>query len=280
MFTTLTSVSQEPYEITLDLTFSDALWVDAELTNSANYTLSNSAYVRKVDILADNQLRLWVEKFYGHLTFVLNIVNVRDIYGDLIIGVPVTISPFYSTANISNYNGLIRTSHDDRFVTMDTQRIYLAGAQGIDVFRRERVLGKKTWGQVFDGYGINAFFVANYPSDLVITDTHSPYISYANPASGGTTTNVNTHIIFVIYDVTTATEITTTLIYVNGIVAFNGSSGWQNNFCGSITVAYQRLVFNIWHRVPFALGAVTVRVIASDLLSNAMDQSYSFTIIP
>lgn len=273
-----------PFEITLDLTFSNDMFQNEELTNSANYTLSNGAYVRKVDILDIDQVRLWVEHFYGNSSFSLSVSNLTDSYGGIVLDQSISISPFYSSASISNYNGLIRTWRDDYFVTNDSQRIYLAGVKGIDVFsRRSNGFADKYWGQVFDDYGIDAMFVANFPNDVVFTDSQPPYLSYMNPSSGDIVSG-DSHILFVIKDDGTAVDLTSITVYLNSVLVFNGglNGGWGENFSGNIVFGYQTVGFDIWANWAGLLGETTdveMRITASDLLGNVLNFIYSFEII-
>lgn len=278
--TNLISAEVGPYEITIDLVFDGYLYVNDELTNSANYTLSGGAYIRNVEVLDVDRLRLWSENFYGQTSFQLNISNIMDGYGDP-IDVTTSVTPFYSTANIGSYNGFIRTNHSSRIITSDSQRIYLSGAKGIDVFRKGTGISKYKWAQIFDGYGINTMFVANFPTDISIVDTQAPYISYSLPGNGDVAIP-ETHIIAIVSDATTSIEITSLSIYVNGTIAFIGSyGGWQPGFSGNIILLYQSIGFNIWPEDPFTMDSfVTVRIIADDLLGNQMDTSYTFEISP
>ena len=278
MPTSLISVQPGPYEITLDLNFDGPLSSDISTLSSANYKLTNGAYTRKVEQIVSNQVRIWIEKFYGYPTFELNILNVKDIHDDPILGVPVSISPFYSTANIGNYNGLVRTKHDSRFVVSDSQRIYLAGSKGIDILKKERKLVNKTWAQVFDNYGIESMFVANFPNEVIFVDTQPPYISYAMPYDGGEA-YPDSHIIFEISDAITSAEISSVKVYINDSIIFDGSyDGWFNNFSGNVDVNYKKINFDILPpSSAFIIGSYyTVRIIASDLMNNQMDYSYTF----
>ena len=135
--TGISSAQYGPYEITIDVVFGSNLYDDTELTNPANYTFSNGMYARYVEKLTDNSIRLWIELFYGEELFTLTInSNIKDSYGYSIPSYwnTTTIEPFESTANIGNYNGKIRTWRESSLVSADTQRIYLAGSKGIDIF--------------------------------------------------------------------------------------------------------------------------------------------------
>lgn len=283
-FYTKTSVKQidfGPYEITYDLTFTGPVYNDAELTNSANYTINNGAYAKKIDKLADDQVRIWSELLYGHTSF--NVVvssNVKDSYSIPIDENETIIGPFYSTANIGSYNGLIRTSHDSRLISSDSQRIYLAGSKGLDIFKRDLSLTNSVWAQVFDSYGIDSMFLINYPSDVIISDVLPPYISYASPGDGEAVFP-DTHVLFIVTDVTSSVDISSMVVYLNGQIVFRGNSGgWQEGFSGNITLGYRNISVDIWPDSLFTPDSyVIVRIIAGDMSGNIMDYSYAFEVI-
>ncbi|MFA5048777.1 MAG: hypothetical protein WC516_07160 [Patescibacteria group bacterium] len=277
--TSIKQIEQGPYEITVDLTFSGPMYNDIEFTNSANYKFTNGAYARKIEKLNDDQVRIWTEYLYGHTLFDLSVFNVKDNYNFLIYENTISIAPFYSTASLGSYNGMIRTFHDSRFITSDSQRIYLAGSKGLDIFKTEKRINK-TWAQVFDSYGTDSMVVVNYPNDLTINDNIPPYISYALPNNGGTAFS-NTHIIFIISDLSTSIEISSLVIYINGILVFIGNNGgWQYGVSGNIDIGYKNIKVEFWLSTLFVVGtSVIVRIIADDLMKNKMDSSYSFTII-
>lgn len=280
--TSIKQVEQGPYEITFDVTFTGPMYDNEELTNSANYKFTSGAYARRIDKLANDKIRIWSEYIFGQTSFDLTISsNVKDSYGISIVGNTIPVIPFYSSANLGNYNGLIRTYHNSRFVSADSQRIYLAGSKGVDVFKKgSRILNNRTWAQIFDAYGIDSMFVMNYPNDISITDTHAPYISYALPGDGETAFP-SSHILFVITDAATSVELSSVTIYINNVAAFRGNyGGWQDGFCGNIGIGYKNIGVDIWTTTPFVVGDyITVRIIASDLMANVMDHSYTFEVI-
>lgn len=279
--TSIEQVEQGPYEITFDITFTGPMYDDIELTNSSNYKFTNGAYARKVEKLDSDSVRVWSELVFGQSSFDLTISsNVKDSYGIPLAGNTIPVVPFYSSANISNYNGKIRTNHSSRFVTSDSQRIYLAGDKGIDVFKIEKKTINRTWAQIFDAYGIDSMFVVNYPNDVSITDTQPPYIGYALPGDGETAFP-DTHVLFIVNDAATSIELSSVTIYLNGVAAFRGNyGGWQDGFCGNLALAYKSIGADIWMSTPFIVGSyITVRIIASDLMGNIMDRSYVFEII-
>jgi hypothetical protein len=272
------------YEITLDLKFDTLMMQDDNLRNSANYHFDNGMYARKVDIIDGYNVRLWVELFYGSdfiLTADQNIINA-DGYSLPLNDDSYGISPFQSDATFSNYNGMVRTWHESGNIMSDSERIYLASTKGIDVFAKlYNSSGFFRWGHIFDEYGIDAMYVANYPSDLEITDTVAPFLANIVP-SPSSFAPANTHISFDVVDTITAVEITTLRVYINGGLAFSGGySGWQSGWFGEINIGYRQLSVELWPDVNFTSGlTVTVRIVASDFMGNEMDESYSFFINP
>lgn len=280
--THISNINVELYEISLDVTFGSDLQSDAELTNPANYVFNNGMYARWVDKLNDRKVRLWVELFYNKEEFTLTVSdNIHDAYGNILPSPynSYTISPFSSTATMSNYNGKVRTWHESYHVSADDHRIYLAGTKGIDVFTKEANLIPSRWAQIFDAYGINSMFVANFGGDYEFTDHDPPYISYRNPFPA-TTVSGNTVIYMIIKDIVTAVEIPSLTIYINDLLVFGGSNGgWSNNYSGNIQIEYQSLNITITPPSVFVDGEeVEVRVIAYDLFGNILDGFYSFFI--
>lgn len=276
------SLVEGTFEIDLVLTFGGEMTVNSDLFEPANYVFNNGMYVRLVELIDNQSVRLWTEFFHSNDTFQLAVgSNVLDSYGDALPSSynTVDISPFKSDANIGNFNGLIRTKRVGNVILADSQRIYVAGSRGIDVFRKETSSIPRRFGQVFDGYNITAMFVANFPGALQIVDGEAPFLSNQSPAPNTSTTN-NTSIAFSIEDRTTAVEITSTTIYVNNDVAFRGGfEGWSNNYKGNIVISYRTLNFTIKPPTVFSLGdVVSVRVVASDLLGNQLDTTYYYII--
>jgi hypothetical protein len=275
------------YEITLDLTFTDLLKIDNGLLNSSNYIFNNGMYARKVDIISivggfAEKIRLWAELFSNNSSFNLQLSSdILDQYGFSIPGSYnfEIISPFISEANISNYNGKIRTGRESELVFADSQRIYLAGKKGIDVFRKQSKTTPVKWAQILDGYEITAMFVANPDGDVIITDTNPPFLQDQIPIPDGTMISTEP-IQFTIADLKTSIEITSVMVYINNQLIFQGAGGgWSNDFFGKITIGYKKLDFYTKPNVPFILSSVVyVRVIARDLLNNLLDTTYSFTV--
>jgi hypothetical protein len=248
--------------------------------NPAYYLFDNGMYVRLVENLGNNSYRLWTELYEGDATFGLTFSpSLVDSNGGSIYSDPITTTPFPSTADLSNYDGKVRTWRQSNLISADSQRIYLAGTRGIDVFRKISEVNPVRWGQILDAYGISAMFVANYGNDLVITDTVPPYLTDQDPPPVGVA-YTSDPILFTITDFESAVEIPSTTVYVNDILAFSGGDGgWSNGYSGTITVEFRKLVFVINPSVPFIPESVIrVRVIASDLFGNTMDGTYSFTV--
>jgi hypothetical protein len=276
------SYAMGPYEINLDLTFSGDMQQDDALVNPANYQFDLGMYARLVDIIDGYNIRLWVELFGEETSFTLTIdPDVVDLFGDSLISGPLTITPFASAADLTNFNKKVRTWRQSNLISADSERIYLAGTKGIDVFRKVNEINPVRWGQILDSYGVNAMFVANYDDDLVITDDQPPFLTNQSPTPGGTGT-VSTSVVFTTKDITTAVEITSVTVYIDNVLAFSGGlNGWSNGYSGTIIVGYKELAFVITSPDPFVLNdTIAVRVVATDLLGNTLDVTYSFLVTP
>jgi len=205
--------------------------------------------------------------------------NITDEYGN---SFPSSynskeISPFQSEANISNYNGRIRTWRESKIVLADSKRIYLGGTKGIDVLHKGTGYPPTKWAYALNGYKIGAMCLANYSSDLTFSETAAPYLKDLWPASGGSV-RLDDSVFFTVADLGTAVNITDVTVYINGAVAFAGGyGGWSNSYVGSIEVSHQELDFTIEPSGGFSEGTVSVRIIAYDLLGNQLDTTYSFT---
>ena len=280
--TEVLSIETTLYEITLDVTFGEALMAGGELSNPANYTFSNGMYARYVDVISTTEVRLWVELFYEYEEFTLTVESgIKDQYGN-ILPEPfnsIELAPFQSIAIMGNFNGKVRTWRESFLVSADDNRIYLAGSKGIDVFRKETSTMSRRWGQIFNVHGMNAMFVAHFGGDIPAIDTDAPFFQYQNPFPE-TTVPVNTNILFTLADLTTAVEIPSMIVYVNNVIAFNGGSGgFLNGYSGNIIIGYQKLDVIIIPPIPFADGeTIYVRIVATDLLENRLDGSYKFYI--
>lgn len=283
--TTISSVAST-FEIALNIEFNGNMLNNSELDNPANYTFTNDGqpsamYARLVDVIDGYNVRLWVELFANKTSFTLTVSNnVKDSDGYSLSPNTFSFSPFQSTATMSNYNAKIRTWRESRIIREDSQRIYLAGTKGIDVFRKQTEVVPIRWAQIYDSYGIDAMFVANFPNDLEIMDTAAPFLQNQNP-SPGSFAGADTSISFSVTDATTAVEITAITVYVNGLVAFMGGlGGWASGYSGQIIVGYKQLDFILIPSSNFAPDSfVFVRVVASDLLGNILSTTYSFEIL-
>jgi hypothetical protein len=282
--TSIIDLRPELYEITLDLTFDTPMLEDENLINPANYTFEGyGTYARKVDILAPDKVRLWVELFYGQDNFEITVNSaIKNIDGYSILppGNTYGVSPFKADATFTNYNAMVRTWHDSNIIAADSQRVYLSGTKGIDVFRKESATRFARWGQIFDEYGIDSMYVANYPSDLIITDTTAPELVDVNPVPNSYV-SADTRLSFKVRDTTTAVEITNLRVYVDGDLAFSGGyGGWGSGWSGIIETSHHQLEVEMWPNTYFSTGSVVnVRIVAEDLLGNGLDESYVFYII-
>lgn len=275
-------ITVDPFEMTVDIDFGRPMTIDSLLTNPTSYQFDKGMYCRLVEILDSENIRLWVELFQEQSSFDLTIdgsLTDADGYTLPPASRTATLSPFYSGATMSNYNGRVRSWHESKLVTSDSQRIYLSSTRGIDVFRKVNVSTPARWAQILDAYGITAMFVANFPNDLVITDTDPPYLTDQSPLPGGIAIPSD-FILFTVADLVTSVEPTSVTVYVDGIVVFAGGfGGFQSGYSGSVTVGYKQLLFVLEPPVPFVQGStVSVRVVASDLLGNTLDTLYTFSI--
>jgi hypothetical protein len=281
--TKILSAEVSEFEIAIDVIFDNYMTLDAALINPANYTFDNGAYSRLVDVLDINTVRIWVELFYNNLSFTLTVSNVIDGYGSSILPPDnsIIVSPFYSATNINitNYNGKVRTWHDSSFIAADSQRVYLAGTKGIDVFRKLTPTSFLRWAQIYDAYGIDSMFVANFPNDIIFNDQNRPTVTNLDPNIADIAMP-STHITFDILDLSTAVEITEVKVYINSEIAFRGDyGGWYNGYSGNINIGYKTLSFDIWPSTDFELeSTVSVRVFAKDLIGLYVNYSYVFYI--
>lgn len=272
-----------PYEITIDVTFSGLMSPVEELWSCANYIFNGNAYARKIEVLESSgssvkKIRLWAELLYGRDSFSLHLGPlITDLHGYPIVR-DFTFNIFHSTANISNYDGKVRTWRESELIQADSQRIYLAGIKGIDVFRKQTRVTPVHWGQIFDGYGISAMFVANYSGDYIFSDTITPYLKDLVPPPSGTFYVVDP-IFLTVADLTTAVEITSVMVYINNLLIFKGDGGgWRNGFSGNIDIRFRELCFKIiTNGAILPNTVVSVRVVATDLLSNTLDETYTFS---
>ena len=282
----LQSLVNDIYEITLRLTYTEPMTVNAEYSNAANYKFNNGMYARLIEVVDDQNVILLVENFHTNKEFSLSVSSsILDAYGNPIPDNfnSITIQPFQSAATISNFNGLTRSWRQNNVVLADSQRIYVSGIRGIDVYRKRSASNPTRWGQILDEYGVNSMFVANFPNDLVVSDTDAPSLENQSPAPLSSVLSADADIIsFNISDATTAVEPTAVTVYVNGTIAFSGGfGGWYNGYSGKVIVNHKELEFSIIPPKLFAVGSVViVRVVAIDLLNNRLDTTYQFSIAP
>jgi len=270
-----------PFEINVNLVFSEDMMGD--LGNPANYSFGGVAYARLVEVISQRKVKLWVEQFQGSDPFSITTNNkILDSYGaPLPTSSGIELTPFQSNANMSNTNGRLRTWRESVAVAQDDERVILAGIRGIDVFdKRISISPPARWAQIFDEYGIDAIFYANFGEDFRFSDGNEPFFVSRSPAPSESVAS-STDITFSVADEITAIEITATAVFVNGVLAFSGAQGgFSNGFSGEITIDYQQLNFTITPPSPFTPGTtVSVRVTATDLLGNTLDSTYSFSII-
>ena len=279
--TNLISFDINLYEITLDVTFGGPM-NSIGLTNPANYTFSNGMYARYIESIDSSTIRMWVELFYGEETFTITTSSdILDSYGDPIPSSynGVALGPFPSEASFSNFNGKIRTSKNNSLISADANFIYMATDRGIDVLRRNNLSNASRWAQVFDEYGINSMYIANFGDDLEISDTAPPVFLSRTPVPGANVSST-TSVSVAIYDEHSAIEPTSLIIYIDNEIAFNGvQNGFANGYYGTVQLGYRTIYATISPPSAFLSGStVWVRAIATDLLGNRLDSTYQFTI--
>lgn len=269
-----------PYEETIKIVFTNDLNTNSALMSCANYVLSNGAYVYNIELLDTNIIRLWTKLLWGHPTFRLTINNITNAGGDPLNINYADFNIDTSTANIGSYNGQIATWRSSNFVAKDSQRVYLAGGRGIDVFYRNSLTNLTRWAQIFDGYNITALSIANFGGDLEITDTAIPYLLNQNPSPDEVLLATTNTILLSIADADSSVDLTSVIISVNDSAMFNGTSGgWADGYTSVVTVHPQQLDFIIV--CPY-FGMDTqniIRVVAADLMGNTLTTSYVFYIL-
>jgi hypothetical protein len=275
----ISAVTPSSYEIVLDVSFEQPLTINSAVIEPANYIFTHGMYARKAQVLSTSSVRLWVELFHTQQEFSLSVSpNVLDSYGD---SIPESynsfvFSPFSSLADLSNFNGRVRTWRDSHVVSADTNCVYLGGTKGIDVFNKKA--GR--WAQIFNETDqVNSMFVANFGGNYNFYEKVPPYLFDVSPAEGSIAP-YNTTILFCVGDESLAVEPTALKIYINNVIAFNGESGgWANGYSGFIEIHYRYLEVAIKPTTPFAMGEeITVRVIAKDLALNTLDTRYTYSV--
>lgn len=276
----LISMTIEPYETTLKLIFSGDM-DSSSLLDSSLFTISNGAYVRKVDVQEPNIIKLWVEKLYGSYPFSLTISTlVKDTHDGYLERTSTDVDIFQSSAFFSNTNGFIRSWHNSDFIRKDEKRAYLCGASGIDVFNTTYGLNNSyRWAQILDSYGISAVCLVNTNDGYEFSESTSPWISNCMPIRGSTVP-IPTTISFTIND-RLSLEIVSVAIYISNTLVFSGVSGWNNNWGGQITVYSNRIDVELFPPQDFfQINTVIVRIVAYNLMEILLDDSYLFYITP
>jgi hypothetical protein len=274
------SVSQGEYEINIEVEFEEDVLANGELAEPANYIFSYGMYARYAEVISLKKVKLWVENFSGHLNFTLSVNKILDVYGNVI---PTSynnfiFSPFYSSADLTNYNAKVRTWHDSKLVSTDDDRVYLAGEKGIDVFNKEIAKETSLWAQIFNsGKPVKAMFVAN-TSTYKFRDSDPPYLVDVIPAPDSMVLPPGTPIMFSITDEKTSVNPLTILVRVNNRIVFDGSyDGWKQGYSGYVIIGYKVVEVLLKPPLPFIDGDdVTVRVVAKDIMKNKMDVEYTY----
>ncbi len=282
----LTSLSQGPYEITLDASFSGPMLLSS-LLDASLYQISGGAYVRQVETLPlgssiPTGVRLWLEGFQGDGFFTLMVSHlVKDLSGDALApsGRTAQIYPFQSTAYFSNTSGYVRSRHVSTLAKKDNFRVYLIGTKGMDVFDISRGFEQPLrWAQILDGYGFGAACVLG-TADYAFKDTDPPFLANRNPYPGQTGVSIGTDILLSVADEVTSVEVTAIAVYVNSHLAFSGMSGWNSGYGGCISVVPQIVSILLYPPVGgVVVGTNTVSVVAMDLAGNLLNTSYTFIV--
>jgi hypothetical protein len=263
----------DPYEITLRLVFSGAM-DPVTILDASLFRISGGAYARKVDILSQSELRLWVEGLTGEEPFTMTVSSlVADIHGghpagDIVLPVPV----FQSDALFP-----LRSWHVSQVALQDAQRAYFAGYRGVDVLDiRFGMAASNRWAQVLDAYGVVAMCLSGDGYDFSVGVP--PILADLDPPPYAVGVPTGTGIRFSVVGETTSVEMSSLAIYVDTVLAFGGIGGWVGNWGGQITVRHQGFDVELLPPEPFAPDSrVVVRVVVSDLLGTSSDTTYSFT---
>lgn len=269
------------YEILVSIDFSNDLLNNGEELKTKNYIFNNGAYVRKAELINSKKINLFVEKLFNSEMFTLTIsTSIKDIYNNSLINNILDVSVVFSAANLSNYNGFVRTSRSEQSIFLDSQRLYMSGDRGIEIFRKKTDTTFEKWGQFFNNDKITAMSVVNYPDDLIITDNDPPFIYLNNPSNGQHDVLSDTSIYFVLRDLDTGINLDKVKIYVNNNEVFSGISGWENNYYGNIEIFYKSLSFVLFPPINFEYGStVNIKIESYDLLNNFSLNEYEFYII-
>lgn len=105
----------------------------------------------------------------------------------------------------------------------------------------------------------------------------SPELQNQDPTPGSTGNDSNTNIYLEIYDENDDLDISTVDIYINGDLAWSGDSVQQPGFSGFKSPITNGYGYTISPWEEFTDGLQTIRVVASDLALNSIDESYQFS---
>lgn len=279
VFTALAYV--DGYEILVSVEFSNDLLNNGEELKTKNYIFNNGAFVRKVELINSKKVNLFVEKLFDFESFILTVsASIKDIYNNSLNNNVLNVSVAFSVADLSNYNGFVRTSRSERAIFIDSQRLYMSGDRGIEIFRKKTDITFEKWGQFFCNVPITAMTIVNYPNDLIITDGSPPFIYSSEPTNGQQNVMPDTSISFVLRDLDTGINLDKIKVYVNNIEVFSGNSGWKNSYYGNIEIYYKSLSFVLFAPINFEYGStVNIKIESYDLLNNFSLNEYEFYII-
>ena len=192
------------------------------------------------------------------------------------------ITPTKSNAIISSSNGLVKTSNRINMAAFDSERIYFASGDGVDVitFEKENGLVKKNIAYVKDGYNINSMYLASFGKTYKHSSSSLPYLVNKNPVENGSMNSSDTLSFTITGNL--SVNIQDTYVYINDTLAFAGypignNTGWVNGFNGHITTGFRQLNFFI--KSSFSTGSLKIYVEATDINNNKMEEVYYINII-
>ncbi len=112
-------------------------------------------------------------------------------------------------------------------------------------------------------------------------DTNSPELIDKNPDNGYVDVVVDTNIKFSVIDWDSYVDKSSIDAYVDGYIAYHNET-FQSGFTGSVTAisdSYDGYAFSIKRTLDYnSYDLVSIRVLAEDIFSNSIDETYSFRI--
>ena len=266
-------------EVTIDVVFTEPFLDDFDAINPANYTFTNGTYTKKVEVIALNSVRLWVEK-PTDLQTTLAVNNIKNLFS-------IPINPFnnsydfyfpQSEALMAGNKNLTRTSNNSSHIMYDETRVYVGSDKGLDIFKKNSPTSLDKWAHIFLPNGIDAMHVSSFGAVYSVNDTNSPYFSSRVPAPNSSVTGGA--VSFELTDLVSAPNIETLKVYINNELMFNGvEGGFIGSWAGIIDTGYKTLAATFYPDETFDDGdEISVRVVVEDLEKNQLTETYSFNI--